>query len=134
MTSTEAANRIQEVVTEIGEVDDAILRIEVKGHLTDTQEYLSFQPLTQMEGPLHVIVVPEITYGTLSVREDASEEEIMNKVLTELLGIPARDVHRWRSLAQDVKHILLESTSEENVDAVIELLEDFSKKGGRRAK
>ncbi len=119
---------VEAVRTALHELDQegTIVRIEVTGILTDTQQGLNIGDLVkEVKNAYHVRIISELEYEGLPIREDVSDKDVMKEVFNERLGVPKKKVTRWVTLAEGVKEILTGTIDDQGDMAALELLSNF---------
>ncbi|MBD3159617.1 MAG: hypothetical protein GF309_12565 [Candidatus Lokiarchaeota archaeon] len=126
VTITEASKAVSEALQELDE-EDAIIRVDVTGKLSDTHESLDIRSLTQeAEKAFHVTIEPQMDYAGLPVREDVSDTELMEEVFVQRLDVTEENAGKWVSLANNMKDILTESLDDKAESTLLEMLYDFA--------
>lgn len=126
VTITEASEAVSEALQELDE-ENAIIRIDVTGKLSDTHESLDIRSLTQeAKKAFHVNLEPELDYAGLPVRDDVSDTELMEEVFVQRLDVPEENAGKWVSLADNMKDILTGSLDDKAETTLLEMLYDFA--------
>lgn len=108
------------------ELDNAVVRIDVRGTLSDTQQSMDVRSITQQfTKALHIDIISQMEYAGLLVKEDVSDDEVMREVFIQNLGVPKKQAGKWVKLATDLKSILTESFDSEGESTALKLLYDF---------
>lgn len=136
VTIEEARKRVSNLLAELDR-EDVILRLDVKGTLSDTQAGFDIASLAQeAKKAFYVIIVPEIDYAGLPIPENISNTDVMREVFIEKLGISKSQVGRWTNLAENLKDVITGPSDSQTESAALELLYAFvnteSKKPQRR--
>ncbi|TFH03102.1 MAG: hypothetical protein E4H14_17140 [Candidatus Thorarchaeota archaeon] len=85
LTISEAKKQVSDSLAELDD-KDIILRLDVKGTLSDTQAGFYIASLAaEATKAFHVTVVPEMDYVGLPIREDISDVDVMRDVFVERL-------------------------------------------------
>jgi exonuclease SbcD len=125
ITYHDAVDAVKNVLHELDQ-EGTIVRIEVTGVLTDTQQGLNISDLAkEVKNAYHVRIIPEFEYEGLPIREDVSDQEVMNEVFNERLGIPKKEVAKWVNLAEGMKEILTGTMDDQGDMTALELLSNF---------
>jgi len=125
-TIDEATEAAKSALSEM-DLHGAIVRIDIKAKFSDTQGTLDVGSIVEVaKNALHVMIVPEIEYAGLEIREDLSDNDLMRQVFIQKLGVPEKEAARWVSLAEDMKELLGESLDSKAESSILGLLYSFS--------
>ncbi len=125
VTISEASDAVADALQELDE-EDAIIRVDVRGVLSDTQQTLDINKLArETEKAFYVNIVPEMEYAGPPIRESASDAEVMQEVFVHRLGVPEENANEWVSLAKDMKEILTQSMDDKAEATLLDRLYEF---------
>ena len=133
-TAEEAIKTVTDVLRDHDE-QDAIIRIHVKGTLSDTQQTIDVSSAVQVtKNAFHVMIISEINYSDISISDEATLQELMEQVFVENLGVSKRMSTKWTALAENMKEILTGPFDSRGEAAAVDLLYDFVSSTSSRLK
>ncbi len=126
ITTVDAVKKMTELIVSMDR-KDAIIRLDVSGILTDTQQVLDIgSAIKAAKQAFHVSIYPEFDYAGLPIRDDISNDEVMKEVFTEKFDISEKQAGKWVHLAEEMKSILTDTLDDKGEDTLIRLLYNFA--------
>jgi len=125
VTIEDARKEVSDSLAELDQ-EEVIIRLDVKGTLSDTQGGFDISSLAQeAKKAFHVMVVPEMDYAGLPIPENISNTDVMKEVFTEKLGIPKSQAGRWTKLAEGLKDVINGPIDSQTEATALDLLYAF---------